>query len=143
MIANTVASFCACSSHSGATRHSSAARTRGGNRDASLARSISQSGCAYEPTSDVGRSVVGCPMAGHRTTLRSGPRLPRAGSSPGAGEACSSYFALMAGDEDLYQQQWNLRPRIDALRAEAKSLRDRNNAQYKTSETELGIERDR
>jgi hypothetical protein len=49
----------------------------------------------------------------------------------------------MAGDEDLYQQQWNLRPRIDALRAEAKSLRERNNAQYKTNETDMGIERDR
>src|SRR6188474_2230923 len=70
-MASTVASFCACSSHSGATRQSSVARTRGGKRDASLARSISQSGCAYEPTSDVGRTVVGCPMAGHGTTLRS------------------------------------------------------------------------
>ncbi len=49
----------------------------------------------------------------------------------------------MPGDEDLYQQQWNLRPRIDALRAEAKSLRQQNNAQFKTKESDLGIERDR
>ena len=40
-----VASFCACSSHSGATRQSSRARTRGGNRPASFLRSTSQSGC--------------------------------------------------------------------------------------------------
>jgi hypothetical protein len=55
----------------------------------------------------------------------------------------SSYGASMPGDEDLYQQQWNLRPRIDALRAEAKSLRQRNNAEFKTKESDLGIERDR
>ena len=40
-----VASSCASSSHSGAMRHSSFARTRGGKRPASFLRSISQSGC--------------------------------------------------------------------------------------------------
>src|SRR5579863_128749 len=38
-------------------RQSSLARTRGGKRPASLARSISHSGCAYDPTSVVGRSM--------------------------------------------------------------------------------------
>ncbi len=42
---DSVASSCACSRYSGATRHSSRARTRGGKRPASLLRSISQSGC--------------------------------------------------------------------------------------------------
>src|SRR5260370_25614161 len=42
-------------------RHSSFARTRGGKRPASLARSISQSGWAYEPTSVVGRSMDSSP----------------------------------------------------------------------------------
>src|SRR6186997_2690899 len=55
-MARMVASSCACSSHCGSTRHNSRARTRGGKRPASLARSINQSGCAYEPTSDVGKS---------------------------------------------------------------------------------------
>src|SRR5262249_61987896 len=42
----------------GATRHSSLARTRGGNRPANFSRSISQSGWAYEPTSEVGNSTL-------------------------------------------------------------------------------------
>jgi hypothetical protein len=48
----------------------------------------------------------------------------------------------MAAD-DPYQQQWNLRPRIDALRAEATSLRRQNNEQFTSRMSELGIERDR
>jgi hypothetical protein len=43
-IARIVASSNACSRHSGSTRHSSVARTRGGKRPASLTLSISQSG---------------------------------------------------------------------------------------------------
>src|SRR3984885_4658531 len=38
-------------------RQSSLARTRGGKRPASFARSMSHSGCAYDPTSIVGRSM--------------------------------------------------------------------------------------
>ena len=49
----------------------------------------------------------------------------------------------MAGDIDPYQAQWNLRPKIDALRAEAGSLRAQNLEQYRTKESELGIQRDR
>lgn len=49
----------------------------------------------------------------------------------------------MAGDLDPYQAQWNLRPKIDALRAEAGSLRAQNLEQYRTKESELGIQRDR
>jgi hypothetical protein len=44
VMASSVASFCASSSHSGGIRHSSLARTRGGNLPASFARSISHSG---------------------------------------------------------------------------------------------------
>src|SRR4051794_20074919 len=57
-MASRVASFCACSRYSGATRQSSRARTRGGNRPASFARSISHSGCGYDPTSVVGSSLL-------------------------------------------------------------------------------------
>ena len=42
------------------TRHSSRARTRGGNRFASPARSISQSGCGMLPTTVVGNSMSSC-----------------------------------------------------------------------------------
>src|SRR4051794_37516796 len=56
-MASKVASFCACSRYSGATRQSSLARTRGGKRPASFARSISHSGCGYDPTSVVGSSL--------------------------------------------------------------------------------------
>jgi len=45
-MASSVASSCAWSRNSGATRHNSLARTRGGNRPASFLRSISHSGCA-------------------------------------------------------------------------------------------------
>src|SRR5215475_1077978 len=57
-MAIVVASSCASSINSGATLHSSLARTRGGNRLASFLRSISQSGCAYEPTNEVGSSTL-------------------------------------------------------------------------------------
>src|SRR3974377_2100189 len=56
-MAKSVASSCACSRKSGATRHNSLARTRGGKRPANLILSISQSGWAYEPTSVVGNST--------------------------------------------------------------------------------------
>jgi len=49
----------------------------------------------------------------------------------------------MAGDIDPYQAQWNLRPKIDALRTEAASLRVQNTEHYRTKESELGILRDR
>ena len=48
----------------------------------------------------------------------------------------------MAGD-DPYQEQWNLRPRIDALRAQATSVRTQNIETYKAKETELAVNRDR
>src|SRR5208282_4730824 len=54
-MASTVASSCAASSRSGAISHRSA-RTRGTCFD-SLTRSISQSGCGYEPTREVGSSI--------------------------------------------------------------------------------------
>ena len=41
------------------------------------------------------------------------------------------------------RQLGDLRVRIDAVRAEAASLRRRNNDQFTSKETELGIERDR
>src|SRR5438094_9144253 len=53
-MARMVASSCASPRNSGETRHSSRARVRGGNRDASFLRSMSHSGCGSEPTSDVG-----------------------------------------------------------------------------------------
>src|ERR1700733_10268880 len=51
-----VASSCAASSRSAATRHRSPARIRGTSFD-NRSRSISQSGCGYEPTREVGRSM--------------------------------------------------------------------------------------
>lgn len=54
MTASTVASSWACSRWRGSTRHSSVARTRGGKRPRRRSRSISQSGCAYDPTRLVG-----------------------------------------------------------------------------------------
>src|SRR5579863_920901 len=55
-MAMTVASSCAASSLSGGTSQRSSARTRGTCFD-SLARSISHSGCGYEPTSEVGNNI--------------------------------------------------------------------------------------
>jgi hypothetical protein len=45
--------------------------------------------------------------------------------------------------DDPYQRQWNLKPRIEALQAEARSTRRDLADRYKTDETRLGIERDR
>jgi hypothetical protein len=45
--------------------------------------------------------------------------------------------------DDPYQRQWNLKPRIEALQAEAKGTRRELADRYKTDETKLGIERDR
>jgi hypothetical protein len=45
--------------------------------------------------------------------------------------------------DDPYQRQWNLKPRIEALQAEAKSTRRELADRYQTDETRLGIERDR
>src|SRR5688572_19146608 len=56
-----VASSCAASSLSSAGSQSPA-RTRGTCLD-SLSRSISQSGCGYEPTSDVGSSITRSPSS--------------------------------------------------------------------------------
>src|SRR5580700_4288498 len=55
-MAKMVASSCAASSLSRATSQRSSARTRGTCFD-SLSRSISQSGCGYEPTREVGSSI--------------------------------------------------------------------------------------
>src|ERR1044071_2746590 len=55
-IASRVASSCAASRNRGSTRHSSRIRTRGGPCDVSISRSMSQSGCGYEPTTVVGSS---------------------------------------------------------------------------------------
>src|SRR5687767_13574766 len=52
-----LASSCASSRYCGGMRHSSRARTRGGKRPASFARSISQSGCGKLPTMVVGKSI--------------------------------------------------------------------------------------
>src|SRR3954447_25513669 len=56
-IAISVASSCASTRCSGAMRQSSLARTRGEKRPASLARSISHSGCGKLPTMVVGNSM--------------------------------------------------------------------------------------
>src|SRR5687768_5343227 len=56
-IAIKVASSCASSRYCGGMRHSSRARTRGGKRPASFARSISQSGCGKLPTMVVGNNI--------------------------------------------------------------------------------------
>src|SRR5215813_4198630 len=55
-IASRVASSCAASRNRGSTRHSARIRTRGGPCDTSISRSMSQSGCGYEPTTVVGSS---------------------------------------------------------------------------------------
>src|SRR2546426_11335120 len=57
-MAISVASSCACSSNSGATRQSCRIRTRGGVFAASSGRSMSHSGCGYEPTTVVGNSFL-------------------------------------------------------------------------------------
>src|SRR5579862_6741301 len=59
-MARIVASSCAASRLSGGTSHRSSARTRGTCFD-SLSRSISQSGCGYEPTREVGSSISHSP----------------------------------------------------------------------------------
>jgi hypothetical protein len=45
--------------------------------------------------------------------------------------------------DDPYQRQWNLKPRVEALQAEAKSTRRELADRFQTEETRLGIERDR
>ena len=55
----------------------------------------------------------------------------------------SRTVAAMPGDVGPFQAQWNLRPRIDAIRAEAKTLRQQNTESHKTKETDLAIQRDR
>src|SRR5262245_17853863 len=55
-MASRVASSWARARCSGAGRHSSRARTRGGNRPVSLARSISHSGCGKLPTTVTGNN---------------------------------------------------------------------------------------
>src|SRR5450432_1179556 len=59
-IAIKVASSCASARYCGGIRHNSFARTRGGKRPASLARSISHSGWGKLPTMVVGNSMVLC-----------------------------------------------------------------------------------
>jgi len=49
----------------------------------------------------------------------------------------------MPGAVGPYQAQWNLRPRIDAMRAEAKSLHKDVAATFTERTTEIGIARDR
>ncbi len=82
-IARMVASSCASASYGSGIRHSSRARTRGGNRPASFCRSISQSGCGMLPTSVQGkRSRTSTDM------LMPPPRAGLFGRGVGPANAC-------------------------------------------------------
>src|ERR1700680_1587405 len=69
-----VASSWACSRHGGRTRHNSCARTRGGICLASFWRSISQSGCGYDPTSETGSSLFANMLTSRRSHDEAGAR---------------------------------------------------------------------
>src|SRR6478672_806919 len=91
-IATSVASSWASSRYLGSIRHSSFARTRGGKRSRSRARSISQSGCAYEPTRLVG-SALGVAAGTTPKRYTAHRRLRGELSAPAEEE-------LVAGDHD-------------------------------------------
>ena len=59
--------------------------------------------------------------------------------SPAGGDAC---WRTM-GEDDPYQRQWNLKPRIDALRAESAAIRNHTDAEFQRRMTDMGTERDR
>ena len=47
------------------------------------------------------------------------------------------------GEDDPYQRQWDLKPRIDALRAESAAIRNHTDAEFQRRMTDMGTERDR